>query len=291
MTLADVRAMGISDKRRLTLVRAGHLVPVGSRAYRLPGSPDSARHRLLAGCLEIGGRAIGRSAVALHGVDGFTLDHPVEVLVRNARQSARSTLALVHTTTWLPPEDLIVVDSIPTVSVARALFSLAALVPEVEEGRVRAAVEQALSGGLATEGWLWAHLERVRRRGRNGVSTFERILVEVTGDVTESWLERETLKAIAAEGLPLPVCQARIEARGAFVARVDFHYPGTPAILEVNGHRFHASREQLRQDASRRRRLVAAGYTVYDFTYDEIVREPAALVETVRHVLGEASAA
>ena len=236
--------------------------------------------------------ATARSAGALHGLDGFWPDRPVEVLVRDGRQSARSTLARVHTTTWLPPEDLVVVDAIPTLGVARALFSLAALVPEIPEAQVRAAVDQALAMDIASLAWLWWRLERLRRRGRNGVTVFERVLASFTdGDPTESWLERETLRVIRGAGLPLPVCQARIEARGAFVARVDFHYPGTRAILEVNGHRFHASRDQLRHDASRRRRLVSLGYTVYDFTYDEIVREPELLLDTVRHILGLASAA
>ncbi len=74
----------------------------------------------------------------------------MEVLVRDGRQSARSTLARVHTTTWLPPEDLVVVDAIPTLGVARALFSLAALVPEIPEAQVRAAVDQALAMDIAS---------------------------------------------------------------------------------------------------------------------------------------------
>ncbi len=287
VTLADVRRSGISDKQRRSLVRDGQLLPVGSRAYRLADAPSTAKHRLLAGCLEVAGVATARSSCALHGLDGFSLDRPVEVLVLDGRQSARATLARVHTTTWLPADDVVIVDSIPTLGVARTLFSLAALVPEVSEKRVREAVEEAIELGLATEAWLWWRLEKLRRSGRNGVSVFERVLGSLTPDkVTESWLERETLRVIGGAGLPLPVCQARIGARGAFVARVDFRYPDTMAIIEVNGHRFHASREQLRRDAQRRRGLVALGFSVYDFTYDEVVQEPEAVLVTVRHILG-----
>ena len=108
---------------------------------------------------------------------------------------------------------------------------------------------------------------------------------------TESWLERETIRIINAAGLPLPMCQARIEAQGAFVARVDFSYPALMAVIEVNGHRFHASRAQLQSDAQRRRRLVGLGYAVYDFTYDDVVKRPASIVAVVRAILGMAQAA
>ena len=218
---------------------------------------------------------------------------PIELTIRDGRQSARSTLARVHTTTWLPPDDVVQVDAIPTFSVARTLFSLAALVPKVLNGETMvSALESAVSQRIATEAWLWWYLERIRRRGRNGVSAFEEVLIDRSGGgPTESWLERETLRILGLAGLPLPECQARIGASGAFVARVDFRYRGTTSIIEVNGHRFHASREQLRRDAKRRRELVAQGLSVYDFTYDDVVQDPCSLIAVVKLILGRAQAA
>jgi hypothetical protein len=109
-----------------------------------------------------------------------------------------------------------------------------------------------------------------------------------TGEVTESWLERQTLAILRTAGLPLPVCQQRIEAKGAFVARVDFFYelPRGRVVIEVSGHRHHRSRAQTTADAQRRRALTMAGCEVHEFTYDEIVRTPWVLVDTVRCILG-----
>lgn len=287
VSVGELRAAGISDERRRTLVQRGVLRPVGRRVFRLAGSPSTERQRVLAACCELGAVASHRTAAALHGLSGFALGPPVEVMVRDRRQSARSSLGRVHTTTWLPPDDVVVVDAIPSLGLARTLFSLAALVPEVPRVDLTDAVEEALATGRAREAWLWWHLERTRRRGRNGVSEFEAAMVSaVAAGPTESWLERETIRVIRAADLPQPVCQARIKAQGAFVARVDFSYPGTTAILEVNGHRFHSSRAQLQRDAERRRKLVGLGHAVYDFTYDDVVKRPESIVAVIRAILG-----
>ncbi len=241
--------------------------------------------------MEVGGVATHRSATTIHGLGNFGLDFTPEVLVRDARQSARSTLARIHTTTWLPADDIVLVDSIPTTGVARTLFSLAALVPEISVETVAGVIDEAVRTSLATDEWLAWRLAKLRCRGRNGVSVFEEILTDRTLSPTESWLEREALRILRRAGLPLPDCQARIAANGATIARVDFRYRETTAIIEVNGHRYHSTREQLRRDARRRRALVAQGLAVYDFTYDEIVRDPESLVDTVTAILGLAAAA
>lgn len=289
VTGGDLDALGITRGRRRTLVARAVLVPIGRGAHRFAGSPRTTLQAVTTACLAIGGVATHRTAAALHGIEGFALDRPIEVLVPDRRRNPRSTLARLHTTTWLPDDDLVVVSTIPTTGVARTLFSLAALVPEISTDRVRDAIDAAVRDGLATDPWLWWRLEKLRCRGRNGVTVFEDLLQSrADGEVTESWLERQTLAILRAAGLPLPVCQQRIEAKGAFVARVDFFYelPRGRVVIEVSGHRHHRSRAQTTADAQRRRALTMAGCEVHEFTYDEIVRTPWVLVDTVRCILG-----
>lgn len=289
LTRAQLAELAVTRAVRRRLVDRGDLVPVGQQVFRIGGVPASERQAILAACLDVGGVASHRTAAWLHRLlTGFDRMRAIEVVVERPRAHATTALAQVHSTTWLPAADLVVVDGIPCLGVPRTLLSLAALVPrELTFDQVKGAVDLGVTSGIAHEKWLWWRLERLRRSGRNGVRVLEAILLaRAAGEITESWLERETLRVIGGAGLPLPVCQARIGARGAFVARVDFRYPGTMAIIEVNGHRFHASREQLRRDAQRRRGLVALGFSVYDFTYDEVVQEPEAVLVTVRHILG-----
>ena len=205
--------------------------PVARGVFRLVGSPKTELQRVLGSCLEVGGVASHRTSAALHGLDGFRLADPIEITVRDGHANPRSTHARLHTTTWLPPDDLATVHTVPTFGVARTLFSLAALVPEIGVDEVTGAVEDALVRTLASERWLWWRLERLRRRGRNGVSVFESVLTSRAGGLaTESWLERETLRILRGAGLPLPACQARIGHKGAFVARA-----GIELLLVMQG--------------------------------------------------------
>jgi very-short-patch-repair endonuclease len=111
------------------------------------------------------------------------------------------------------------------------------------------------------------------------------------GAVTESWLEREFLRVLERAGLPLPACQARIDNRGSFAARVDFLYEDIALVIEVSGYRHHSTREQMSADARRRADLLDAGYSVLEFSHDQIVNEPAYVAERVRSALSVTRAA
>lgn len=287
ITAADLLDLEISRGSRRRLLEKGNLIATGTRSYRLAGSPPSLRQQILAACVDVNGLASHRTAAALHGLDGFHLTAPIEVLVTEGRCNPRSKLARVHSTRWLPPDDRIEIDGIPTTSVARTLMLLAGIVPEIPIELVRGAVDEAVATNKATDKWLWARLESLRRSGRNGVLVLEEILSDRAGGaVTESWLEREALRILTDAGLPLPVCQARIERRGAFVARVDFIYEEQRAIIEVSGYASHRTKRQTTADAKRRRELTLAGFQVHEFTYEEIVDTPEILVAAVRAILG-----
>lgn len=198
-----------------------------------------------------------------------------DVLVVRRGKPSGSAIATVHTTTWLPSDDLTTVDGIPCTSVARSLFNLASLVPSVPFDTVKGAVDDAVRLGLASDAWLWWRLEKLRCRGRNGVGAMEAVLSRrAAGEVTESWLEQEFLRLLEQAAAPVPVCQRRIRARGAFVARVDFLYEDLGIVVEVTGAVAHSSPEQRARDATRRNRLGMEGFLVIEFTYDQIVGSP-----------------
>jgi very-short-patch-repair endonuclease len=69
--------------------------------------------------------------------------------------------------------------------------------------------------------------------------------------------------------------------------RVDFILKDARLIIELDGHTYHSSPEQLEKDAIRQRYLSRAGYTVIRFTGREINRDPAACVHEVRTIYQE----
>lgn len=287
----DLGEVGVDRSLRRRLLAAGTLIPTGSQTWRIAGAPRTVDQQVAVACLEVGGLASHVSAASLHGLPGFRPPRTPQVTVHGRSCGYRGAGVEVHTTRWLPRDDRVVVRGIPCLGVARTLFSLAAIVPRVPVEGVRGAVDDAVRLGLASDAWLWWRLEQVRRQGRNGVSMFEEILVRRTGGkATESWLERAFLEVIDVAGLPTPICQERIRANGAFVARVDFRFPGSPVVAEVSGHVHHASEAQLARDARRRNELQMAGLVVLEFTYDDVVSRPHQVVRQVGAALAAVAA-
>lgn len=291
VTRADLAKHGVAPGRRRTLLGDGTLEPLGRQVWRIGGSPWSARQTVLAACLDVGGAASHGTSCWLHRIRRFGPGQPPQVTVARDRYDYRSPLAEVHTTTWLPEYDVVHVDGIPCLGVARTLFSLAAAASDDRLEPVRDAVDEAIRDGKASDPWLWWRLEQLRRRGRRGVRRFEEVLAARQGGLgTESWLEREFLRILSEAGMPLPVCQVRVHHEGAFVARVDFLYAPERIVMEVMGCATHSTREEVAADAARRNALTAAGYRVLEFTYDQVVRQPEAVVARVRQILVAAAA-
>ncbi len=290
---ATARELGLTRAMLERRLAAGRLVAVGTRVLKIGGAPPSHRQRVLAACLDTAGVASHRTAAALWGFDGFGRERCVEVtVVKGRRHTASPLAATVQTATRLDPVDLDRIDGIPTTSPARTLLGLAALVPVVDLEDVAGAVDSAIRDGHTADRYLWWRLEQLRCRGRNGVTVLGELLGRRdAGAVTESWLEREVLRVLAAGGIPLPVCQRRIAARGAFVARVDFTYEAARLVIEANGYRTHRTRAQQEADERRRNKLVVTGHRILDFSYDAIVRHPDRVRATVTAALAHHCAA
>ncbi|MDF9618393.1 DUF559 domain-containing protein [Pseudomonas entomophila] len=69
--------------------------------------------------------------------------------------------------------------------------------------------------------------------------------------------------------------------------RVDFFLKDARLIIELDGHAYHSTKEQLEKDAIKQRYLTRAGYTVIRFTGREIVRDVQACVAEVRQMYKE----
>lgn len=69
--------------------------------------------------------------------------------------------------------------------------------------------------------------------------------------------------------------------------RVDFLLKDARLIVELDGHAYHSTKEQLEHDAIRQRYLTRAGYTVIRFTGREIVKDVKACLSEVRAIYQE----
>ena len=232
VTRSDLRRLRLSRTQRATLLRRGTLEPVGRQTFLIGGSPPDPRRELLLATLDTGGALSHRSGVALQGVPGVPEPSKPDVLVGRVRTPNDSDLATVHSTTWLPADDLTVVEGIPCTSVARSLFTLAALIPEVSEEDVRGAVDAAIQMGRATDAWLWWRLEKLRCRGRSGVANLEAILVKRAGGaVTDEELAAKAEDERASVLATITVAQWRAIRRFHQEAHLLTVAEDSPALL------------------------------------------------------------
>ena len=82
---------------------------------------------------------------------------------------------------------------------------------------------------------------------------------------------------------------AQFEVRGTdgrLLVRVDFAWPAQRLVVETDGFAFHADRAGYRSDRRRTNALILDGWRVLRFSWEDVVREPAAVVAAVRAALG-----
>jgi len=271
-----------SHGRRET-VADGQLAPE-LRRRDLSGVPlDRTRH-LAALLTGIGPPcwASSISAGAAHGFDGCRLQAPFHVLVPRGRNVQRAH-HVIHTSDSIPLIDQAVVGGIATTAPTRTLIDMAAHVPPEA---LTVALDGALRDGLTWEDHLHRRIDELRGSGRPGIRRMLEVLegAEIVRG-GQSWLEREFLRLLAAAGLPRPRTQVAIGVRRSTLIRVDFWFDGTPLVVETLGYRWHRTGAQMAIDAERMNRLVLDGFVPLQYTYGQVVRDGAAVVEEVRGAL------
>jgi very-short-patch-repair endonuclease len=227
-------------------------------------------------------RAFGPTAAALHRFDGYRLRPPFHIVVPRGRNVRRIGHG-VHTSEALEPIDCESTLGIPVTAPARTLIDLAT---SETPPQLTAALDGALRDGLLSEDFLHRRIADLRTSGRYGVPKL--LAVIDGGEITrgaQSWLEREYLRLIGSAALPKPSSQRVLGRRGDRLIRVDFHFGGTPVVVETLGYRRHRTSHQMSIDAQRINRLTLNGLIVVQFTYHQVTAEPDYVVATTRAAL------
>lgn len=270
-------------------VARGLLIPVGARTYRLATAPETTRSIVMAACLDRDGVVSHRTGLWLHG--HAPEPHRLDITVRRGGSTVSAISdhprIRIHTSTNLPDDDIVVIDGIPTTSLARSLLGTAALVPhEVTHATLIDDVARAIESGAATMPWLRWILDQRRCRGRAGVLAFEAALdARDRVGPTESWLERHYIDLSDADGLPRPSLQRVVTRTSGRPARVDFMYEGSRLVVEVLGYAHHRTPEQLADDTMRANELQLEGYRVLQLTSRHLAECPDVAMALVARAL------
>ena len=122
------------------------------------------------------------------------------------------------------------------------------------------AVGHVVAGGLASPRALRTAIDVHARRGRHGVPAFRAALDDwvLDGKPVDSILEPMMMRVLKRFGLPPAQFHAIVAGY-----EVDFHFPGTPLVLECDGWESHGrNRDQFEFDRVRNSVVTAAGFIV-----------------------------
>ncbi len=229
--------------------------------------------------------AWGPTAAALHRLDGFALRAPFHVVIPRER-NVRRIGHIIHSSDDLAPIDLETVGGVPTCSPTRTLIDLAR---STDRAKLSNALDSAMRECLVSEDFLHRRIAELRSKGKHGIPSLLAVIEgsEITRGA-QSWLERRFLQLMAEARLPRPLPQQVLAARGTSLIRVDFRFPGTPLVVETLGYRWHRTGAQMTIDAERMNTLTLQGFIVLQFTYRQVVDNPAAVIAAVRNALAAA---
>ncbi|MCU1353873.1 MAG: hypothetical protein JWM05_3082 [Acidimicrobiales bacterium] len=287
ITLDQVRAFGISERTIGRLIEKGTLERLGPGVLRVAAVPDGWRQSLLAAVLSIpGSLASHQSAAALWELDGFP-PGPLEVVTERWHRRPRPKGVTVHESKDLATADFDLRSGIPCTSLVRTLVDLPAVVHEFKAG-------QALDSAARHDRPLLArvrdrHVE-VARRGRNGTVKLRELLLErgAGADLVDSGFERRALRLISNSHLPRPVTQWQVRDPG-FVCYLDIAWPDRLVAMECDSVAHHLSVNAFHRDRERRRRLSRLGWTVLEFTYDDVRQRGLMVIRELSHHLRSAA--
>jgi very-short-patch-repair endonuclease len=204
---------------------------------------------------------------------------PVHVTAvgRNPRQRAG---VRVHRVASLDPRDATKRHRMPITAPARTLVDFAA---EARPHELEAALAEGHTSRRFTDDKIRQALDRAGRRP--GVGVLRRLLqVEAGPALTRSEAEVRLLRLIRDAGLPRPEVNTRL---GPY--EVDFLWREQRLVVEVDGYRFHSSRQAFERDRVRDAELQAKGYRVMRVTWRQLIDEPTAVLARLGQALSRAT--
>lgn len=195
---------------------------------------------------------------------------PVDVTVPGRRARSRAGIR-AHRCAALDPRDRRTRRNIPVTSPSLTVLELTTLDIRLAEE----ALNEALLHRLTSEAEMRSLLQRLPKH--KGAGRMRRLLAASSGGFSRQAAEKRLLALIREAGLPEPHRNRRVHG-----IELDFHWPELRLNVEVDGYRWHSTKERLNRDRERDARLIAAGIRVLRISYDQLA-EPA---RVVAHIAG-----
>lgn len=260
--IGQLAELGLGPRGAQHRVAGGRLFRLHSGVYALHGPPYSPQQLYLAAHYACGSGSLvgGFCSAALFSLVEKTPWVPEIVAPTGAGRARRG----IHVrTAVVDPRDRAIRHGIPCTSPGRTIIDCAHRAgADGTEEMIMAADSTGLLNRRRFEELADQH------RGRPGIG---HVLAIVSDDPVELRNPNEVrmFRICRAAGVPLPLCNHRIEAEGrTFYA--DFCWPQLGLIVEADSWRWHGGRRATERDRDRDQTLTIAGWHVIHFTRDQI---------------------
>ena len=280
---AQALAQGMSSSAVDRRVCSGEWMSLLPGTYALRGSRPSFKRRSTAAFLWA-----GKGALLSHETSGvlFNLDG---VSTRKIFVSSPRRLCSSRVVAHRRPTDQLRSKEIDCVKVTNIDQTLLDLGAALNTDRLELAVDSDLRLGLTSFDRLRSHMEEFGGPGVVGSKALAKLLKmrEPCPRPTDSVLEVELLKATRRFGLQTPVSQHLVTLRDDLAVHVDFAYPDQMFAIEVDSVRWHSGRRAIKWDNERQNLLVALGWRVLRFEWNDVLGRPAVVAAQIAAALRE----
>jgi very-short-patch-repair endonuclease len=261
-------------------VATGLLVPVNAHVVALPGVPLDLRTRTLAAVLSHPeALPTGPSAAVLLGAGPWQrVDLGREPWLIGPRDRGLSAQFVNH-----PGARAVRAGGVMVAHPADAVVDLLRFLPAHDAQEVG---QQALGRRMFGVDWLVAeHARLARMRGAAQLHRTIRFLAEGT----RSEAERRLVALLRQAGISGWTANLEVGAGGRRYV-VDIAFARERITVEVDGRAFHTDARAFQLDRTRQNDLVAAGWTVLRFTWEDIVDRPGEVVRRICGILAQRAA-
>jgi hypothetical protein len=267
---AQAVALGMSASAIDRRVHSGEWMRLLPGTYALRGSTPSFMRRAIAAYFWA-----GEGALLSHSTSGFLFDLDgigsprIEVSSPRRLSSERVIVHRRHTDR-LPSKKLSVVR---VTSIDQTLLDLSST---IGFDQLEIACDSAIRQGLTRFDRLSAHLEQFGGPGVAGTAALSKLLAvrEPCPRPTDSILEVGFLQLVRRFDLRQPTAQYLVELREGLTVRVDFAYPEEKLAIEIDSVRWHSGVRAIRWDNERQNLLVAIGWRVLRFEWNDVIYRP-----------------
>lgn len=264
ITAAQCAELGITQDQIKRFCRTGVWRPVLRGVYQVWGFGRTPEVR--AALLAAGPQAVAVSASAAQ-LFGLPIESPrVHVAVPGRRAVPRRVHgdAVVIHQRELPASAVVKIDGMRATN---PVWTVADVLLDHNRYAAVPAVDAAVYAGLISEADMSEVQQRLR--GRRG-AVHARAALELVDGRAESPLEsRGRLRCHDADLSPDQL-QAEIRSSdGRLIGRVDMLWSARRLIAEADGAQFHEQPDALFRDRARQNDLIAAGYAVVRFTWED----------------------